>query len=117
KSTLTLIAVGSLFTTLAISQPRYTVHDLGVLQSGNNASGFGINNAGWVGGSSNLTFNGPQHAFTSYMGGPLKDLGTLDAQACPSCNSGADAPNVRGEVPVGSETSKMDPRGEDFGRY
>jgi probable HAF family extracellular repeat protein len=117
KSTLNLVAAGTLFTALAIAQPRYTVTDLGVLGAGNNASGLGINNAGWVGGSSNLTFNGPQHAFTSYMGGPLKDLGTLDAQACPSCNSGADAPNVKGEVPVGSETSKLDPNGEDFGRY
>src|SRR5437870_3269104 len=35
KSTLTLLAAGSLFTTLAIAQ-TYTVRDLGVLKSGNN---------------------------------------------------------------------------------
>src|SRR5205823_823830 len=36
---------------------------------------------------------------------------------CPPCNSGANAPNARGEVPGGSETSKFDPNGEDFGGY
>src|SRR6266496_574910 len=54
-------------------QPRYTVKDLGVLGTGTNGAGFGINNAGWVAGSSNLIPGGPQHAFVWYGGGPLID--------------------------------------------
>jgi probable HAF family extracellular repeat protein len=94
--------------------PRYTVTDLGVLGNGNNSSGFDMNNLGWVGGSSNLTPGGPQHAFLWYGGGPLKDLGTLGGTACPNCNSEADGPNWSGDAPVISETSQKDPNGEDF---
>lgn len=93
---------------------HYTVTDLGVLGTGNNSSAFDLNNFGWVGGSSNLTPGGPQHAFLWYDGGPLKDLGTLDGPACPMCNSAADGPNLFGEAPIGSETSEADPEGEDF---
>lgn len=44
----------------------------------------------------------------------MKDLGTLGGPDCPGCNSGADGPNLSGEAAVGSETSKLDPNGEDF---
>jgi probable HAF family extracellular repeat protein len=93
---------------------RYTVTDLGVLGNGTNSSGFDMNNVGWVGGSSNLTPGGPQHAFLWYGGGPLKDLGTLGGPACPNCNSGADGPNWFGEAPISSEIASSDPDGEDF---
>src|SRR5580693_6045743 len=89
--------------------PRYVVRDLGILGKGTNSSGFDMNGIGWVGGSSNLTPGGPQHAFLWYGGGPLQDLGTLGGP-----NSAADGPNLFGEAPVGSETSKTDPNGEDF---
>jgi uncharacterized membrane protein len=93
---------------------HYTVTDLGVLGNGNNSSGFDMNLVGWVGGSSNLTPGGPQHAFLWYGSGPLKDLGTLGGPACPMCNSEGDGPNWFGEAPIISETSKPDPNGEDF---
>jgi probable HAF family extracellular repeat protein len=88
---------------------HYTVTDLGVLGKGDNSSGFDMNGIGWVGGSSNLTPGGPQHAFLWYGSGPLKDLGTLGGP-----NSEADGPNWFGEVPIISETSVADPNGEDF---
>jgi hypothetical protein len=66
KLTLASFAAGFLavtsITTVASAQtrehPRYTVTDLGVLRSGNNSSGFDMNDAGWVAGSSNLVPNG-----------------------------------------------------------
>lgn len=117
------ISIAGLFTTLALTatplanaqgKPHYTVTDLGVLGSGNNSSGFDMNNLGWVGGSSNLVPGGPQHAFLWYGGGPLKDLGTLGGPSCPNCNSAADGPNGFGEAPIISEIAKTDPNGEDF---
>jgi len=99
--------------------PRhYKVIDLGTLGGpGTNSSAFQLNEAGWVAGSSNLVAGGPQHAFLWYGRGPLKDLGTLDGSACLGCNSGADGPNASGEAAVGSETSMLDPNGEDFCEY
>jgi probable HAF family extracellular repeat protein len=76
-----------------------------------------MNNVGWVAGSSNLTAGGPQHAFVWYGHGPLKDLGTLDGAACPTCNSAADGPNLLGQTAIGSEVSAPDPDGEDFCAY
>jgi probable HAF family extracellular repeat protein len=95
----------------------YTVTDLGVLGSGTSSTGFDMNRAGWVGGSSNLVPGGPQHAFIWYGSGALQDLGTLQGLDCPQCNSAADGPNANGEAPVGSEISLTDPDGEDFCGY
>ena len=92
----------------------YTVTDLGALGSGTNSTGFDMNHAGWVAGSSNLVPSGPQHAFLWYGGGSLEDLGTLGGSACPQCNSAADGPSANGEAVIGSETSVADPDGEDF---
>ena len=115
----TAIAAGSLFAVLTMAQPpKYTVMDLGTLGgAGTNSTAFQMNNLGWVAGSSNLTAGGPQHAFLWFGGGPLIDIGTYQGTACPSCNSGADGPNVLGEAAIGTETSKMDPNDEDFCAY
>jgi probable HAF family extracellular repeat protein len=117
---LTSIAACGLLAALAIAQPlpRYTVTDLGTLGgAGTNSNAFELNNAGWVSGSANLVSNGPQHAFLWYAGGKLKDLGTLDGAACPTCNSAANGPNPSGQAAIASETSTMDPNGEDFCGY
>jgi probable HAF family extracellular repeat protein len=96
---------------------QYTVRDLGVLGSGTNSTGFDMNYAGWVAGSSNLVSGGPQHAFLWFGGGSLQDLGTLGGESCPQCNSAADGPSANGEAAIGSETSTVDPNGEDFCGY
>jgi probable HAF family extracellular repeat protein len=123
KTILTLIAAGGLLAALAIAQPQpsrpqpqYTITDLGTL-GGTYSNAFGINNAGWVAGNSNLAPNGPQHAFLWYGFDRLFDLGTLDGSKCPTCNSVAYAPNAFGEASISSETSKTDPNGEDFCGY
>jgi probable HAF family extracellular repeat protein len=115
KTILTSIVASSLLAALAIAQPkpRYTVTDLGTLGTGNNSSGLGMNNAGWVAGSSNLAAGGffPQHAFLWYGGGPLHDLGTLGG-----ANSEAGGlVSGSGEVAIISDTSTyLGPTGEDF---
>jgi probable HAF family extracellular repeat protein len=118
KSIFTWIAASSLLATLAIAQPHYTVTDLGTLGGpGTNSNAFGLNAVGWATGSSNLAANGPQRAFIWYGYGPLIDLGTLGGQECTNCNSEANGLNLFGETAVGSETSSMDPNGEDFCAY
>ena len=102
----TLLAIPSRFWRQKAPQnnafPHYAVTDLGTLGAGDNATAFDMNNVGWVAGSSNLTAGGPQHAFVWYGHGPLKDLGTLDGAACPTCNSAADGPNLLGQTAIGS---------------
>ena len=101
----------------AMTFPHYAVTDLGTLGAGNNAAALDMNDVGWVAGASNLTTGGPQHAFVWYGHGRLKDLGTLDGAACPTCNSAADGPNLLGQTAIGSEISALDPDGEDFCAY
>jgi probable HAF family extracellular repeat protein len=116
----TWITASTLLATLAIAQPaqHYTVTDLGTLGgAGTNSNAFGINAVGWATGSSNLVLSGPQHAFLWYGGGHMFDLGTLGGENCPNCNSQANGLNALGEAAVGSETSNMDPNGEDFCGY
>ncbi len=114
KSILTSIAAGSLLATIAIAQParQYTVRDLGTL-GGDASFGFGINDLGWVAGSSNLTPGGPQHGFIWFGGGRLIDIGTLGGP-----NSGTGGPNLFGWMAVGSETAVNNgPTREDFCGY
>jgi uncharacterized membrane protein len=107
-ATLTLVGLGvsSLFAGLATAQtqPRYTVVDLGVFGSGDNSSGNGINNRGWVAGSSNRAPGGPQiaflwYGFTPFGVYPLISLGTLGGPG-----SAANGLNSRGEAAVTSST-------------
>ena len=117
-ATLTIVglAVSSLFAALATAQtqPRYTVVDLGVFGSGDNSSGNGINNRGWVAGSSNRAPGGPQVAFfwyglTPFGAYPLISLGTLGGPG-----SAASGLNSLGEPVVTSSTVQADPNGESF---
>lgn len=119
KTIFTAIAASTLLAASAFAEPQYTVTDLGTLGgSGTSSNSFGINAIGWVSGSSNLVLNGPQHAFLWwYAGGRWFDLGTLGGQKCPTCNSVANGLNAFDETAIGSETSTMDPNGEDFCGY
>jgi probable HAF family extracellular repeat protein len=90
-----------------VQSSRYVVTDLGTL-GGTSSIAFGVNYAGGVAGSSNLTTGGPQHAFLGH-GGNLKDLGTLGG-----LNSIGDGPNARDEVAIYSETADSAYMGEDF---
>ena len=96
--------------------PRYTVIDLGAL-GGTLSNAYGINNAGWVEGTSLLPGDTLEHAYL-WRNGVMKDLGTLVG---PNGNSYASSrPSASGEVGGGSDTTTTDPNGEDycgFGTY
>ncbi len=81
KTIFTSIAAAGTLVALCMAQPNpsYTVTDLGALGTGNNSSGFQINNAGWIAGSSNQTPTGPQVAFLWYGGKTLVSLWELSA--------------------------------------
>jgi probable HAF family extracellular repeat protein len=111
------ILAGSLLHVLALAQTqtRYTVTDLGTL-GGEYSYGYAINNRGLVaGGAATHTQSGglAQTAFL-WSRGQLTNLGTLGGAACPGCSSESAASTADGTVAVISETSKMDPSGEDF---
>lgn len=105
KPILISIAAGSL---LAWAQaPRYRVIDLGTPGLGGSTSiAFGVNNAGRVAGSASVP-DGTQHAALWGPGGII-DAGSLGG------NAQSGPPNGRDELPIISETSAMDPLGEDF---
>jgi probable HAF family extracellular repeat protein len=106
KSILTSIAAGSLLAAFATAQtPRYTVTDLGTF-GGTFSISNGINNGGRVSGSANVPA-GVGHPFLS--GIAKTDLGTLGGP-----NAQAYGPDGKEEMAIISETSKMDPLGEDF---
>lgn len=86
---------------------RYSVKDLGTL-GGTFSIAFGINNAGFVGGTGALP-NGNTGAFLAGPRGNKYDLGTLGGP-----NAQAGEPNGRLDLPVLSETSTPDPLKEDF---
>ncbi|HUD98813.1 MAG TPA: hypothetical protein VMR62_04515 [Bryobacteraceae bacterium] len=109
KLILNLITAGSLLVALAPAQPRYTVADLGAFPGGNSSAGYGINNAGWVTGCSNLTPGGPLQSFIWYGIGPLIEIPTLGGPG--GC---ADGPNAFGEAAIISATSKPPYMNEAF---
>jgi probable HAF family extracellular repeat protein len=87
---------------------RYIVKDLGTL-GGSFAAAGGISNTGWIEGYSLLPGDNEYHEFL-YHDGVMKDLGTL---------GGPDSfseyrPNNFGNAGGQSETSVLDPNGEDF---
>jgi hypothetical protein len=84
--------------------PRYTVKDLGQC-----ASGYGISSHGVVAGAVDQC-GAPANAFL-WRCGLFINLDTLGG-----LNSGASVVNAKGEVALSSETSKMDPYGENFCR-
>lgn len=121
RKMMTQITATALFAVLAISTqtiaqgqqghkaerfPRYRVTDLGTL-GGTFSQAFGINNKGHVGGGASLS-TGNEHAFL-WRRGHMLDLGTLGGP-----NSAASGPNDSDEVPIISDTSKVDPFGEDY---
>jgi len=98
---------------IAQTQPHYTVLDLGTFGTGDNSSGNGINNRGWVAGSSNSLPGGPQLAFVWGFAPSgrhsLISLGTLGGPG-----SAANGLNSFGEAAVTSTTALADPNGESF---
>jgi probable HAF family extracellular repeat protein len=87
---------------------RYVVKDLGTL-GGSFAAAGGISNTGWVEGYSLLPGDSDFHVFL-WHDGVMKDLGTLGGP-----NSFSEyRPNDRGDAGGYSETSVLDPMGEDF---
>jgi len=69
-----------------------------------------INDRGWVSGWSNLSGDQTQHAFL-WVGGDLIDLGTLGG---PDSAVGSPMHNELGELAGYSNTSQIDPLGEQF---
>ncbi len=88
---------------------HYRVFNLGTL-GGTSSSGNTINNLGWAMGSANLSGNKAEHA-TVWIYGLKFDLGTLGGS-----NSTIAWPvkNDRGKIAGVSETSNLDPLGEQF---
>lgn len=96
-------------------QPRYVITDLGTL-GGTYSYSYGINNGGLVtGGAATASQSGgiSQTGFV-WSEGKMVNLGTLGGAACPTCNSQGAAASASGDVATLSETSTMDPNGEDF---
>jgi probable HAF family extracellular repeat protein len=95
--------------------PHYTVTDLGTF-GGAYSYAYGINNKGVVAGGAatpSQTDFVSQTAFR-WQEGNLINLGTLGGADCPGCSSEGAAARANGEVVVISETSSIDPNGEDF---
>jgi probable HAF family extracellular repeat protein len=110
RSILTWIAFDVLLATLAAAQPaRYTVTDLGTLKNGPLSVAIGVASDDIVNGASGLA-NGSQHAVLWYRGSII-DLAT---SGLGGANSGAFGVNAIGVASGLAETSKLDPRGEDF---
>jgi probable HAF family extracellular repeat protein len=117
KTILALVAAGGVFAIMPIGQspPRYSVNDLGTL-GGVYSYAYGVDNAGRVAGGSATSTQTGGVAQTAFLWdrGHLIDLGTLGGPTCSDCNSAAGGPNASGEAALISETSGLDPNGEDF---
>jgi len=103
------VAVGWSADAAAPNSNSYKVYDLGTLPGGTSSFAFDMNDAGWVAGSSTLTPDGLYQHGVLWHAGQVTDLGTLGGP-----NSEAGGPNSSLEAPMISETSQVDPDGEDF---
>jgi probable HAF family extracellular repeat protein len=110
KSILIGIITSNLLATLAPAQPAsYRVIDLGTLKNGPFSIAVGASSDEIVSGASGLP-DGSQHAVLWYKGSII-DLAT---SGLGGLNSGAFGVNAVGLASGLAETSKPDPRGEDF---
>jgi probable HAF family extracellular repeat protein len=89
-----------------VHPPSYAVINLGTPLGGQFSTATSVNVLGWVGGYGNLSTNTNQHALL-WRNGNAKDLGTL---------GGPDSA-LYGTYSGFSETSKLDPLGQDFCAY
>ncbi len=91
-------------------QTHYSVKDLGTLGGTVSSGANSINNKSWVTGHSNLLGDQEEHAFL-WRKGVMTDLGTLGG-----FNSNVPFPvkNDEGLIAGGSQTSAIDPLGENF---
>jgi probable HAF family extracellular repeat protein len=87
--------------------PRYAVKDLGTL-GGTASIALGVNNRGWVAGSSTLSGDAASNAFIQRHGA-MTSLGTLGG-----ANSNPGGLAERGQVVGAAESSVPDPMGENF---
>jgi probable HAF family extracellular repeat protein len=88
--------------------PRYSVTSLGTL-GGTYSTAAGINNKGLVSGDANLAGDVTEHA-TLWRNGVITDLGTLGG-----ANSAGNPVNERGMIAGDTQTSILDPLGENWG--
>ena len=88
---------------------RYTVTDIGTLGGAFSFAG-GINEKGWVAGSSTLPGEQDVHAFL-WRRGVIKDLGTLGG---PNSGPSFSLFSEEGKIAGAAETSTPDPDGETF---
>ncbi len=86
---------------------HYRVTDLGTL-GGSSSIAFAINSRGDVGGAANVPGES-QHPFLW-----TKDTGMLDLGTLGGLNASAAGPNNKDELAIYSETSNLDPLGENF---
>src|SRR5690348_17169908 len=86
---------------------HYRVTDLGTL-GGSSSIAVALNNKGDIGGAANVPGEF-QHPFLW-----TKDTGMLDLGTLGGLNAGAAGPNSRNELAIYSETSDLDPLGENF---
>jgi len=90
---------------------HYVITDLGTL-GGTSSEAVGVNNRGWMAGSSRLAGDTVLHA-ALWEGAVQVDLGTLGGPNSVAPEA-APQPNERGDVAGASDTSTQDPNGEDF---
>lgn len=109
------IAVGSAAQAQTPRPPHYTIADVGTL-GGTYSYAYGLNEAGVVSGGAATAAETDGLSQTGFLwdGTHITNVGTIDGSACPDCSSEAGGPNLFGESPVVSETSKPAYLNEDF---
>ena len=110
-----IVAAGLTQVLAAQPQPRYVVTDLGTL-GGAYSYSYAINDGGLIAGGAATPSQSDGLSQTAFLWsrGQMVNLGTLGGAACPTCSSEGSAASAKGDVAAISETSTMDPNGEDF---